>query len=169
MERTRPSSSGRGGWAQYARYRSSRRAANRAIRSSAETVLNHPETIKLIDFNEPVGVLMLAMIHFLSDEERTTVMGRLRDALAPGSFLAATHVTGDHQSQDQIARVEAVYAKAQTTIYVRSHAEIARFFDGFELVSPGVVPLDSWRPDPSETIPGPRLTSWAYAAVGRKP
>jgi hypothetical protein len=129
-------------------------------------VLQHPETTKLIDFNEPVGVLMIAMVHFLTLEERTAVMGHVREVLAPGSYLAATHATTDNKSPDAVAQIESVYASTPTPIYFREHAEIARFFDGFDLIPPGLVHLDTWRPDPQD--PAPAATRWLYGAVGYK-
>jgi hypothetical protein len=129
-------------------------------------VLEHPETMALIDFNQPVGVLMLSMIHFLTVEERPRVMGALRDVLAPGSYLTATHVTRDGKSPDVVAGVEAIYATTPSPAYIRDHAEIARFFDGFDLVDPGLVTLDQWRPDPQD--PAPEATGWMYGAVGRR-
>lgn len=129
-------------------------------------VLDHPETRKLIDFDEPVAVLMLAMPHFLTLEERPTVMGPLRDVLAPGSYLAATHGTKDGKSPEVVAKVESIYMDTPTPIHFREHAEIARFFDGFDLIDPGLVILDRWRPDPHD--PAPETTGWWYGAVGRK-
>jgi hypothetical protein len=129
-------------------------------------VLDHPETRKLIDFNEPVGVLMIAMVHFLTDEERPSVMAHLRDALAPGSFLTTTHITKDGKSPDVVTRIESIYANTPSPGYFRDHAEIARFFDGFDLIDPGLVTLDRWRPDPQD--PAPEATGWWYGAVGRK-
>jgi hypothetical protein len=130
-------------------------------------VLQHPQTTKLIDFDEPVGVLMIAMVHFLTLEERGAVMGHLRDALAPGSHLAATHVTTDGKPADAVAKIEAVYATTPTPIFFRDHADIAGFFEGFDLVDPGLVTLDQWHPDPED--PAPAATGWLYGAVGRKP
>ncbi len=129
-------------------------------------VLKHPETVKLIDFTEPVGVLMIAVIHFLTDEEGLPVVGRLREALAPGSFLTATHVTSEGMSPEAVTQAEAIYRNTPTPIYLRDHAEIARFFDGFDLVDPGLVTLDRWRPDPHD--PSPPATGFWYGAVGHK-
>jgi trans-aconitate methyltransferase len=129
-------------------------------------VLEHPETVELIDFTEPVGVLMVAMIHFLTVEERPRVLGKLRDALAPGSYLAATHITTDGKSPEVVALTETVYETTPTPMYFRDHAEIARFFDGFDLVDPGLVTVDRWRPDPQD--PAPEATGWMYGAVGQK-
>jgi O-methyltransferase involved in polyketide biosynthesis len=129
-------------------------------------VLQHQQTNKLIDFNEPVGVLMIAMVHFLTVDERPAVMGHLRDALAPGSHLAATHVTTDGKSAEAVAKIEAVYATTPTPIYFRDRAEVGLFFDGFDLVEPGLVTLEGWHPDPAD--PAPEATKWLYGAVGRK-
>ncbi len=136
------------------------------MRHPAE-VLNHPETTKLIDFDAPVGVLLIAMGNFLTVEERPAVMGRLRDALPSGSYITTTHVTVDDQPADAVAQIENTYAATPTPIYFRKHAEVARFFDGFELVDPGLVTLDAWRPDPAD--PAPPATGWLYGAVGCKP
>ncbi|MGP4021400.1 SAM-dependent methyltransferase [Saccharopolyspora sp. 5N708] len=129
-------------------------------------VLEHPETARLIDFDEPVAVLMIAMVHFLTVEERPAVMGQLRAVLASGSHIAATHVTTDDKSPDAVAQIESVYAATPTPIYFRDHTEIGRFFDGFDLVDPGLVTIDGWQPDPID--PGPEATGWLYGAVGRK-
>jgi hypothetical protein len=131
-----------------------------------DDVLGHAETTKLIDFDEPVGILLIAMVHFLTSEERPQVMGRLRDALAPGSHITATHTSTDGQSADAVAQIEEVYATTPTPIYLRSRSEISPFFDGLELVEPGLVMLHDWQPDPEDPGPGP--TRWMYGGIGRK-
>ena len=133
------------------------------MRRPAE-VLKHPETTRLIDFTAPVGVLLVAMVHFLTLEERSMVMDQLRDALPSGSYIAATHVTVDGNAAEAAAKIEEVYATTPTPIYFREHAEIARFFDGFELVEPGLVTIDTWRPDPAETAHP--IAKWLYGGVG---
>jgi hypothetical protein len=112
-------------------------------------VLEHPQTTKLIDFDQPVGVLMIAMVHFLTLDEQPYVMGRLHDTLAPGSYFTATHATRDGLPASMVAQIEAVYATTPTPIHFRPRAEIARFFDGFELVPPGLVTLNEWHPTPT--------------------
>jgi hypothetical protein len=129
-------------------------------------VVGRDEVRKLIDFSEPVGVLLIAMTHFLRDDERDSVMGELRTSLAPGGYLATTHVTVDRHSREAVDGVEAVYRKTPTPIFFRTHDEIARFFDGFELVDPGLVTIDAWRPDPAD--PAPEATGWLYGGVGRR-
>jgi hypothetical protein len=129
-------------------------------------VVQHQEIRRLIDFGQPVGVLLIAMSHFLTVDERDHVMGTLREAMAPGSYLAATHVTRDGHPRESFEGVESAYRATPTPIYFRTHAEILRFFDGFTLVEPGLVTIDEWRPDPAEVVPAP--TGWLCGAVGRK-
>jgi hypothetical protein len=130
-------------------------------------VLEHPHTVKLLDFSQPVGVLMIAMVHFLTMDERGAVMTQLRDSLPSGSYLTVTHVTRDGHLADAVAAIEAVYADTPTPIYFREHAEVAGFFEGFELVPPGLVTIDTWHPDPDDLAP--EATRWLYGGVGRKP
>jgi hypothetical protein len=129
-------------------------------------VIEHDEVRQLIDFTQPVGVLLIAMTHFLRDEEREPVMSVLRESLVPGSYLAGTHVTVDNHSSEAVEGVEAVYRKTPTPIFFRRHDEIARFFDGFELTAPGLVTVDQWQPDPADPAPAP--TRWLYGGVGRR-
>jgi S-adenosyl methyltransferase len=129
------------------------------------TVLDDPETRTLIDFDEPVGVLLIAMTHFLTMDERPPVMGELHGALAPGSYLAATHVTTEGKQAEAYKQIEAVYATTPTPIFFRGPADISLFFDGYDLVDPGLVTLERWRPDPSDPAP---VTSWLYGGVGRR-
>lgn len=131
-----------------------------------DEVLRHSETTRLIDFTRPVGVLLIAMVHFIEVSDRERIMGELRDSLPAGSLLTATHVTTDGHSADAVAQIEGVYATTPTPIFFRDHAEVARFFDGFELAEPGLVTVDAWRPDPFD--PAPAATRWLYGAVGRK-
>jgi O-methyltransferase involved in polyketide biosynthesis len=131
-----------------------------------DDVLGHPETTRLIDFSEPVGVMMIAMIHFLTLDEGPLIIERLREVLAPGSHLAATHVTGEGHPAAAVDQIEAVYATTPTPIYFRPHAEVASFFTGFELVEPGLVTVDRWRPDPND--PAPTATRWLYGGVARR-
>jgi hypothetical protein len=109
---------------------------------------------------------MIAMVHFLTVEEHKAVMGHLREALPPGSFLTATHVTTDGKSPDAVAQIESIYATTPTPIYFRDHDKIAHFFEGFDLTDPGLVTVDAWQPDPQD--PAPEPTRWLYGGVGRK-
>jgi O-methyltransferase involved in polyketide biosynthesis len=135
------------------------------MRHPAE-VIGNDDVRSLIDFGQPVGILLIAMTHFLTAEEREPVMATLREALVPGSFLALTHVTRDDHPAEAVAGVEAIYATTPTPIFFRTHEEISRFFDGFAIVEPGLVTVDAWRPDPAD--PAPEATRWLHGAVGRR-
>jgi hypothetical protein len=137
------------------------------MRRPAE-VLDHARSTGLIDFAAPVGVLMIAMTHFLTLEEREDVMTPLREALAPGSHLAATHVTTEGHAPAAVEQIESAYAATPTPIYFRNKSDIALFFDGFELVDPGLVTIDAWNPDSDETDrPAKKVGKWLYGAIGR--
>jgi O-methyltransferase involved in polyketide biosynthesis len=129
-------------------------------------IVGRDEVRELIDFDEPVGVLLIAMTHFLRDDERDEVMTKLRESLVPGSYLAGTHVTVDNHSAEAVEGVEAVYRRTPTPIFFRTRDEIARFFDGFGMVEPGLVTVDAWRPDPAD--PPPEATRWLYGGVARR-
>jgi hypothetical protein len=136
------------------------------LRQPADLLAN-TEVKQFIDFGRPVGVLLIAMTHFLRDDERASVMGTLRDALPAGSYLALTHVTVDNHSAEAVEGVEAAYRRTPTPIFFRRHDEILPFFDGFDLVEPGLLTIDRWRTDPADPAPDP--TGWLLGGVGVKP
>jgi rhodanese-related sulfurtransferase len=91
----------------------------------------------LIDLAEPAGLLVTAVMHFVAAEDDPWgCVARLVAALAPGSFLALSHATADHLSPVAAQTVAEVFAGASERLYLRSRAEIGRFFDGLELVPP---------------------------------
>ncbi|MYX96648.1 SAM-dependent methyltransferase [Streptomyces sp. SID486] len=128
------------------------------------SVLDHPDVRRLIDFGRPVALLLVAVLHFLADADRPAeVVGTLRDALPEGSYLVLSHATGDFADR---SAAQAVYAKATASLNLRGHAEVERFFDGFELVEPGLAQVPFWRPD---APPPPRSEEIGfYAGVARK-
>ncbi len=141
------------------------------LRRPAE-ILRHPEVLARLDFSQPVGVLCVCALHFVPDEENPhQIIAGYRDHLAPGSYLAITHgITADIPEEDPdgvVQRVTNVYQNASAQIHVRSRKQIERFFDGFEILEPGVVWMARWRPDPG-TRPAGRPDS-LYGGVGRKP
>jgi O-methyltransferase involved in polyketide biosynthesis len=135
------------------------------MRRPAE-VIGSGKVRSLIDFSQPVGVLLIAMTHFLTPQQREPVMATLRESLVPGSLLALTHVTGDGHPADAVAGVEEAYRSTPTPIYFRTHAEVSQFFDGYVLVEPGLVTVDAWRPDTAD--PAPDATRWLYGGLGRR-
>jgi len=141
-------------------------------------ILTHPEVTEVIDFTRPVCVLAVAVLHFLIDEEDPYgVVARLREAMAPGSYLVLSHITGDGASQAEADEVIAIMRKGMADPpTLRTHGEVRRFFDGFELLDPGMVPVHLWRPEgddpqqPQWRKPGDEDEPfWMYAGVGRTP
>ncbi len=130
-------------------------------------ILEHPEVREVIDLDQPVAVLLVAVLHFLQDaDDPVGVVARLRDAMAAGSYLAISHGTSDlPRAQPQVAaKVLRAYQRTSAPVVLRSRAQIERFFDGFELVDPGLVQIQGWRPDG----PVPDVAGGIYGGVARK-
>jgi hypothetical protein len=138
---------------------------------NAEVILADPRMRGLLDFDQPIGVLMMAVLHFIPREDNAeAIVGRFRDALAPGSFLALSHGTADglRITPEQLDRGLDQMARTTTPATTRTRAEIERFFTGLDMVEPGVVWTAQWRPEhPDEVIEQPERCA-AYAGVGRK-
>ncbi|MEU6267011.1 SAM-dependent methyltransferase [Saccharopolyspora shandongensis] len=132
------------------------------------TILEHPETRRLLDFDEPIGLIMAGVFHFVSHEQDApAIITRYRDALTPGSYLALSHFTADI-SPDEMAGVVEVMRRSSDPIHTRTHTEITELFTGFDLVEPGVVGTALWRPDRPELAADEPGGSQIYAGVGRK-
>lgn len=138
------------------------------IRKPAE-VLASPQVRELIDFDRPVGVLMITIMHFIThDEDPAGLVAAYREGLPAGSWLAMSHAT-DQDRPDTAAAVGRLYrSRATSPVTARSHDEIAGLFSGFDLVDPGLVYVPLWRPDPGEELPEKPSEFWVYAGVGRK-
>jgi SAM-dependent methyltransferase len=131
------------------------------------TILRNPELRALIDFSRPVVVCMSLVLHFIPDADNPwALVARIRDGLPPGSYLVLTHVTGDERTVDIITEVRGMYDDATAPLVPRTRDEFTQFFEGFEVIEPGVVFLSQWRPTNEHYARGG--TRWAYAAVGRK-
>ena len=131
-----------------------------------EEVLSHPEIKAAIDFDRPVAVLLVAVLQFLTDEDDPwRVVATLRDALPSGSYLVLSHVTHETLVDDP-TEVLRVYQSATAALHMRSKAEISRYFEGFELLEPGLVTVAEWRPDAEVTD---HRRFGVYCGVARKP
>jgi hypothetical protein len=134
-------------------------------------VLDDPDTARLLDLSKPVAVLCACVLHFISDAENPhRIIAEYRDRMASGSYLTITHGTTGTPEDDPegIADgVTSVFRQASAQLHVRSLADIKRFFEGFDLIDPGVVWMNEWRPDPGVALPGRART--LRAGVGRKP
>jgi hypothetical protein len=118
-----------------------------------------------------MGVLLVSILLFIPDDDEVHCSIRtLCDALAPGSYLAISHGTHEDVSPELVAQVQTLYARTTTPVKLRSRAEIQAFFQGLELVDPGLVHVPLWRPEGPEDLfvdtPGRSVN---FAAVGRKP
>jgi SAM-dependent methyltransferase len=131
------------------------------------SILDDPETTRLLDLGEPVALMLVAVVHFLSDGDRPAeIIATLRDALAPGSLMVVTHGTLGVRPERQQA-VQEVYRRTTNPLTMRTPEEVERFFDGFELIEPGVVPLTHWRPDTPPDDEDPAVLH-GLVGVGRK-
>jgi hypothetical protein len=134
-----------------------------------EAILAAPATRELLDFGQPVGLMLLGILHLLADADKPAEMvATLLNALPSGSYLVASHLTTEHDGE-RTAAGQAVMRDAGITMQKRDSgvfAEIA--FSGLDLVPPGVVLVSEWRPDGSRPRPSPAEVS-IYGGVARKP
>jgi SAM-dependent methyltransferase len=131
-------------------------------------ILEHPDLAGLLDLSQPVALLLVAILHFFPDEPSPAgLVAQLRDALAPGSYVVITHGTDDGQLA-QVTDAHELYTRNAAPFRLRSHAEILRFFDGLDLVEPGLVRIPLWRPDsPADDAQHAERIA-GYAGAGRK-
>ncbi|GAA3137202.1 SAM-dependent methyltransferase [Planomonospora alba] len=131
-----------------------------------DALLASPELRKLIDLDRPVAFLMLAVLHFVSDEAGAyDIVAKLREASAPGSYLVISHATDTPMSGTAQARE--IYRNATASLSLRTFDEISRFFDGYELLEPGLVAPWQWRPGDEEIVGGEQPPVIGYAGVAR--
>jgi hypothetical protein len=134
-------------------------------------VLASPEVRRLLRFDEPIGLLMLLMLHWVPDADSPQkLVARYRDALPAGSFIAMTHVAKDQidENVDQAAEV-VNRSKSADQMHMRTHEQVGALFAGFELVEPGLVGCGEWRPDgPGDFADEASMNMFLYAGVGRK-
>ena len=134
-----------------------------------DTVLADPAVRAMLDLGRPTAVLMVAVLHFVPDEDDPAgLVARFRDAMPAGSYLALSHATAGEQA-DRAAEHRGLYQRTATPMTMRTLERVEQLFDGWELVEPGLVYLPQWRPEPGtpaldrpERMPG-------LAGVGRKP
>ena len=136
----------------------------RADFRTPDTVLSDPTVREMIDFSRPVGILMFSSVHFISDDDRPEdIVAAFRDVTVPGSYLALSHATND--GRPEVADAVAEYKNAANSAYVRTKEQVSGFFDGYDLVEPGIVYTAEWRAELE--VPDP-WRAGAYAGVGVK-
>lgn len=133
-------------------------------------ILDHPVTRELIDFDEPVALMLLAVLHFVTDaEDAEGIVTTLTERLPAGSHLILSHGTSDFHDSKGFARAAKVYNEESTSsAQWRGKEEIMPFFRGFELLEPGLVQLPLWRPDSPVPSPDELTHHMGYGGVGVK-
>ncbi|AZM57011.1 hypothetical protein DMA15_34255 [Streptomyces sp. WAC 01529] len=133
-------------------------------------ILGSSEVGSLLDLDRPVALLLVAVLHFVEDAyDPCAAVAELRDALAPGSLLVLTHASyeGIPVPPEQAGGTVGVYKDIRNPLIMRSREEIARFFEGYDMVEPGLVPMPHWRPDTAPEEEDPYSFS-GFAGVGLK-
>jgi hypothetical protein len=122
-----------------------------------------------LDFERPVAVLMLAVLHFIRDvEDPWDILACLRDAMPSGSYLAISHVTGDYHPEATSAARQVYDDQTNATMVFRRHGDVLRFFGGLDLLDPGLTTKSLWRPDSPSEVPNGAEEQWGYAGVAIK-
>jgi SAM-dependent methyltransferase len=131
-----------------------------------DAIVANPQVRALLDFTQPIGVLMVAILHAIPDaDDPYGIVARLRDVLAPGSYLAIAHGT-DESRPEEVGAVRGLSNQLSTPLTTRTHRDVERFFTGFDLVEPGLVWAPAWHPD--APVEGNPELSGNYVGVGRK-
>ncbi|MGW2146347.1 SAM-dependent methyltransferase [Nonomuraea bangladeshensis] len=118
-------------------------------------IIDHPEVLGAIDFSQPVGVLLVAVMHFVAEADRPReILATLREAMAPGSYLVLSHgvlaPSGPRRAAGR--RATEVYERSNAPLTLRERGRILELFDGFALEDPGLVWLPEWHPEPADTV-----------------
>ena len=134
-----------------------------------DDILGHEKTRRMLDFSRPIGLLTVAVYHFIPDsDDPRGLLARYRSALSSGSYLALSHVTTDTMGE-QVRQIIELYRNSQNPAIARTREQFTAMFDGFELVEPGVVFTPEWHPESPEDVGEHPEESAVYAGVGRKP
>jgi hypothetical protein len=132
-----------------------------------DKILADPALRRTLDLGEPVALMLIAILMYIRDEENPWgLVSALVDALPSGSYLTISHPTADF-SPDEVGGAVAATEESGIPFTTRTRAEVAAFFDGLDLVDPGVVPVLAWHPD--GYAPQDPRAAYYYGAMGRKP
>jgi hypothetical protein len=132
-----------------------------------QAILTHPDIRRLLDFDRPIALLLLAILHFVPDADKPQeILRDLRDALPSGSYLALTHGSPDLRP-DVVHKMEEIYSRTATPAIARSREQVQAFFGDFELVEPGLVWVPWWRPAIQPAKDSDLI--WFLCGAARKP
>jgi hypothetical protein len=131
-------------------------------------ILSDPATREVLDFSQPIALMLVAILHFIPDEDKPEeIIATLLNALPPGSYLSASHGTAEH-NPDEAATALRTYREARIPMQFRDSDEFARLaFSGLDLVPPGVELVSEWRPESTGPRPKPSEVN-CYGGVARK-
>lgn len=133
-----------------------------------DDVLDNPEVRSLLDFDEPIAVMMVAVLHFVSDsDDPEAIVAGYREVMAPGSFLVVSRASQDGQPHQADSHQD-LYRRTPTPMTMRTKAEVTSLFAGFDVVEPGVVYLPLWRPASLDDVDERPERFSGLAAVGRR-
>ena len=134
--------------------------------------LRQPETIvtqasRILDFTQPVAILLLAVVHFVADaDDPADIVAALARALAPGSYVAISHLTEDFAPEQVAAATAAYNARVPVPVTARTHSKVTGLFGGLPLLAPGVVPVTEWRPEVGDPFGQPADLHAGVARIG---
>jgi hypothetical protein len=124
---------------------------------------------RTLDFSQPVAVLLIAIMHFVPDaDDPYGIVRRLMDAVPSGSYLVLLHAAGDIQPEVVVPGMDLYNQVSSSPMTLRTREQVRRFFDGLDLLEPGLVPLDQWWP-PDEVESGAAGMLAGWAGIARKP
>jgi trans-aconitate methyltransferase len=147
-------------------------AAIQADVAQPKTLLDHPDVLRLIDFNRPVAALFFAVFQFIVDDDALArMLQSFYDVLAPGSYIALSHPTVDGVSnKEAVESLQNLYVRTVRPVTLRNRLQIAGIFEGYDLVDPGMVFIPLWRPaESSDPWLDQPERSLCLGGVGRKP
>jgi SAM-dependent methyltransferase len=131
-------------------------------------IIDHPDATDLLDFSEPIAVMLLSVLHFIPDADNPErILRQLRDALVAGSYIALSHAIPVAERAEAFEAVRQLSEQTPTPWHLRSQEQVTRLLTGLDIVEPGIVTIADWHPDPHEGPGEP----WPghLVAVGRKP
>ncbi|HEY3682232.1 MAG TPA: SAM-dependent methyltransferase [Streptosporangiaceae bacterium] len=130
-----------------------------------ESIFENPVLHEIIDLEKPVGLILVAVLHFITeDADPYDLLARYRAYLPKGSYVVLAHASRQDMPEAAWRKMEAVYARSSAPFVFRDRTQVTRLFDGMELVEPGLVYCPEWRPEPG--TPRSRSAAWNFGGVG---
>ena len=129
------------------------------------------EAKRTLDFSEPIAILLIGVLHFVPDsDDPYGILGRLIDAVPSGSFLVLRHAASDQQAEAATEGTRRYNEKSAAPITMRSRDQVARFFNGLEMLEPGFISIGDWWPEGKRDAgAASAMAGSGYVGIGRKP